>query len=476
MDADSENIDLIEFEKSESDTEKNITIPNRYFYLIKWDTLEYSLELDSFMETFPNFNQMVSAFNLIENESKKAENYPNETTFSERVGQILFKLGVEKGDEFENLINNSFIYRKKEELFLYKKKIVSIITKLLTNFENKYLPHILILNDTIGSNETNTVSKLLENNDINYLELFNNKQAFIYECINLGEDLISPLNKNELNILRINNNIYLNKNKETLLEEDMTKRYLNQNIVVDNIDSINVSFMQDYYFDLIIFDLKNDKSLIKLKEFFRKITSPLNVNYKNLKYILLEQSESLKEENQGINIENNNININNNNSPINSDTDSLLNKSTSTNLSSNNNINNEMKIEGDKNSNNNNTNKLFDNFQKNYMNFFNLFYNKEDTVLLYGNYSGTNKNILSLNNTLAANKINNTIQQGNNMPNTINVINPPDENENLRQINLIPCMPFIESDQDMDAFHLGKNFINKQHEMGVIFRQIKIPL
>ena len=60
MDVISENYELNEQEKSESESDKNISIEDKCFYLIKWNTSEYSLELDSFMETFPNFEQILS--------------------------------------------------------------------------------------------------------------------------------------------------------------------------------------------------------------------------------------------------------------------------------------------------------------------------------------------------------------------------------------------------------------------------------
>jgi hypothetical protein len=192
-----------------------------------------------------------------------------------------------------------------------------------------------------------------------------------------------------------------------------------------------------------------------MKEFFKKINSPLNINYKNLKYILLEQSESLIPEIKENTSTENQIN----NAQINSDTNSSLNTSMSTLISNTNNPD-------PNNLEKNVINKPFSNLQKNFMNFFNLFYNKEDTVLLYGNYSGINKDILTLNSKLFENKKNNPMQQqpinNTNIPNTISTpMNEiGDENDNLRQINLIPSMPFSEDDQDMDAFNFGKNFIN----------------
>ena len=396
MDVISENYELNEQEKSESESDKNISIEDKCFYLIKWNTSEYSLELDSFMETFPNFKQILSNFNTKEaiKEKEKVENYLNEKDFKEKISQILIQLGFTKKNENENLINNSFIYKTKEELFKYKKNIISIILKLFNNNKenkNKYLPHILILNDdnNKNNNNENSLVKLLENNNLNYLNLLSNKQTFIYECINFSEDLFSH---NELNILRIKNHLYLHKNKENILKQDNIKRFVSQNILIDNIDSKNISYMQEYHFDLIIFDLKNIKSLLKLREYFQKINSPLNTNYEVLKYILLEQSDS-------------------------------------------------------------------SNFDKVINNFFNLFYNKEDTILLYGNYSGKNKN-----------------QKW--------VEYSEEEKDNLKLINLIPNNTIQETEEDLDPFHYQKNFINLNYSTilyndsfnGLIINNIKWAL
>ena len=396
MDVISENYELNEQEKSESESDKNISIEDKCFYLIKWNTSEYSLELDSFMETFPNFEQILSNFNTNEakKEKEKVENYFSEKDFKEKMSQILIQLGFTKKNENENLINNSFIYKTKEELFKYKKNIISIISKLFNNNKenkNKYLPHILILNDdnNKNNNNENSLVKLLENNNLNYLNLLSNKQTFIYECINFSEDLFSH---NELNILRIKNHLYLHKNKENILKQDNIKRFVSQNILIDNIDSKNISFMQEYHFDLIIFDLKNIKSLLKLREYFQKINSPLNTNYEVLKYILLEQSDS-------------------------------------------------------------------SNFDKVINNFFNLFYNKEDTILLYGNYSGKNKNQKWLEYS-------------------------EEEKDNLKLINLIPNNIIQETEEDLDPFHYQKNFINLNYSTilyndsfnGLIINNIKWAL
>ena len=169
------------------------------------------------------------------------------------------------------------------------------------------------------------------------------------------------------------------KNKENILVEEKIKRYVNHNILIDNIDSKNLSFLQEYHFDLIIFDLKNIKSLLKLKEFFKKITSPLNNNYQVIKYILLEQSE--------------------------------------------NKYNDEIE--------------MYNNLDKIMNNFFNLFYNKEDTILLYGNYSGININAEDKN------------YSG-------------DEKDNLKQINLITnnSKQIPNDEKDLDAFYNQKNLIN----------------
>ena len=379
MDVVSENIDIDEInedeEKSKNDLDKNIIIRDRSFYLIKWDTYEYSLELDSFMEAFPNFERKLTYFIIGEKNKEKEQksNYTDDKEFNKTLSQILKELDFNLEPPIRNLINNSFIFKQKDELIQYKKCIVSIITKLLNdNYNGKLeknnncLPHILIIND---DNSKDSLEKLLENNKINYLNLLSNRQTFIYECINFNEVFSSH---HELNILKINNNIYLNKNKENILQEDNTKRYVNQAIIIDDIDSKNLAFMQEYYFDLIIFDLKNEQSLLKLNEFFKKINSPLNINYTVLKYVLIEQ-QSKKD-------------INNNNNKI-------------------------------------------------MLNFFNLFYNKEDTILLYGNYSG---------------KIKSEILQD----------FTEDEKENLRLINIFPSNIIQENEEDLDPFFHKKNFIN----------------
>ena len=228
----------------------------------------------------------------------------------------------------------------------------------------------------------NSLLDLIEKSDINFLNLLSNKQTFIYECINFNKDLYSFIG-DELNVLKINNNIYLNKNKENILEEDNIKRYTNPYILIDMIDSKNLSFLQEYHFDLIIFDLNNIKSLIKIREYFKKIDSPLNTNYKTLKYILLEQNETIKKNNDKTSLE------------------------------------------------------LFKNFDKIINNFFKLFYNKEDTILLYGNYSGINHNLKNLKSNL-------------------------EEEDNLKQINLIQnnAKDMPEDEEDIDPFNCKKNFIN----------------
>ena len=252
--------------------------------------------------------------------------------------------------------------------------------------KNKYYPHILILDDNSknsnNNNSNNSLFKLIEKSSTNFLNLSSNKQTFIYECINFSKDLYSFIG-DELNVLKINNNIYLNKNKENILEEENIKRYTNPYILIDNIDSKNLSFLQDYHFDLIIFDLNNSKSLLKIREFFKKITSPLNTNFATLKYILLEQNETMK--NSG---EKNNLDA-------------------------------------------------FKCLDKIINNFFKLFYNKEDTILLYGNYSGINLNTKNL-------KINS------------------DEKDNLKQINLVQnsVREIPEDEDDIDPFFYQKNFIN----------------
>ena len=379
IDVISENLEFNELEKSDIDSDNNIILPDKCFYLIKWDSYEYSLELDSFIQTFPNFNQILIDYNKSEVEIKKKEKYPSEDIFKENIGQILIKQGIKQDSEYKNLINNSFIHKKKEELIRYKNKIISIISNLMNN-DNKYIPHILILNDNnnIKKEENNNFSKILLNNNIKYLDLFNNKQSFIYECINFSED--------SLNVLKIGNNIYLNKIKENILENENIKRYINQNILIDNIDSINVSFMQEYHFDLIIFDLKYIQSLIKIKEFFAKIMSPLNNNYLSLKYILLEKND-------------------------------------------------------------NKDNKDLEKLQKIIYHFFNLFYHKEDTILLYGNYSGKNNCFIKENKDNISN-------------NNITLNDSSDEKDNLSQINLIPSLSYSSDEQDLDAFNYNKNFIN----------------
>ena len=373
------NNDPDEQEKSENDLYKNITIEDKCFYLIKWNTLEYSLELDSFMETFPNFKQILSDYTkeeLVNYNKKEEDNYQEETDINKIINKILIQLGLNTDINYANLNSNSFIYKTKEEISKYKENIVSIIKHLLNiNEVNiKLIPHILILNDSSDIKSKDDLEILLEKNNINHLNLKANKETFIYECINFKEDLFSD--NNELNVLKISNNIYLHKNKKNILEEDNIKRYVNQNILIDIVDSKNISFLQEYNFDLIIFDLKNIKSLLKIKEFFKKITSPLNPNYDSLKYILLEQSIIP-----------------------------------------------------------NNYNEQFSVFNNIIQEFFNLFYNKEDTILLYGNYTG--KNI--------EDKLND---------------NTENDKDNLKHIILFPNTINAIEEKDLDPFYNRKNFIN----------------
>ena len=391
----SENINSIETDKDEDP----IILKEKCLYLIKWDTLEYSLELDSFMDSFPNFDKLITDFNNKANEEKRIYlNYPSEDVFIEKIREIIQSLGISENSEYYNLLYNSFIFKGKDELIVYKTKIISIINRLFIN-NNHYMPHILIIND----NFSNSISKFLEKGEINYLDLFNNKQSFFYECINFKEDLVSSKNKNELNVITINNNIYLNKNREEILEkENKVKKYVIPNIIVDNINSINFTFLQDYHFDLIIFDLNNSKNLGKIKEFFKKITNPLNINYKSLYYFIIEKQDSSK-----IN-KNNIININN--------TD------------------------------NNKSNTISVSIQKTLLKFFDLFYHKEETILLYGNYSGINKNNPFLN------------KNSNDSPVTENYTN--DEKENLKLVNLLPNINNVEDGPDIDLFFYKKNFIN----------------
>ena len=427
--------------------EEKIVLPERCLYLIKWDTLEFSLELDSFMECFQDFDKLVSDFNMKTSEEKNNyQNYPSEEVFLDKIKKILSSLGINEDSEYYNLIYNSFIYKKKDEIMAYKTKIISIIKKLFSNINHfnfnfnftdsnsdhpegedaVYMPHILILCDNFGNN----IAKLLENMDINYLDLFNNKHSFFYECLNFKEGLALPKNKNELNVITINNNIYPNKNRDDILEVDSkNKYYVIPNILVDNINSINFAYLQDFHFDMIIFDLNNSKSISMIREFFKKITNPLNTNYKSLIYFLVEQQDTSKKEKEKAN-----NNTNNNSDP-------------------NSNDGNKFVI---------NSNIL--NIQKTLLKFFDLFYYKEETILLYGNYSGINKNNPILksddnNNNTNSNNHNNNHNTNNN--NTLNESYSSDEKESLKITGLIPNNN-IEKEYgiDIDLFFYKKNFIN----------------
>ena len=419
----SENINSTEVEKEE----EKISLGEKCLYLIKWDTLEYSLELDSFMLSFPHFNELVLNFNDKANEAKKKyKNYPSQEIFLEKIKQILYSLSITENSQFYNLMYNSFIYKKKEELTIYKSKIISIINKLFIDEDNEYIPHILILCDNFNNN----ITKLFENTDINYLDLFNNKQSFFYECLNFKEDLVSSKNKNELNVITINNNIYLNKNKDEILEkENNNKKYVIPNIVVDNINSINTTFLQDYHFDIIIFDLNNSRSLGGIKEFFKKITNPLNTNYESLYYFIIEQHDNSKKK------DNNSNNINTKNNDKTSNSFPILMAPNS--------------IENIPENNKNITNSKIMNIQKALLRFFDLFYQKEETILLYGNYSGINKNNPYIDNSNINSSNNNLIKDSN------------DEKENLKLVTLIPNYNNnSEVGLDIDLFYYKKNFIN----------------
>ena len=458
----SENINLSEMEKQP----ETVTLKDQCLYLIKWDTLEYSLELDSFMESFPNFDDLVNQFNMKAKEEKKIyKNYPSQEVFLEKIKKILNSLSIREDSEYWNLLYNSFIYKKKDELMEYKTKIIDILSKLLMtdddisidndndikvdkdDNENEYMPHILILCDN-----NNIKQFLFENGDINYLDLFNNKQSFFYECINFKEDLISAKNKNELNVITINNNLYLNKNREEILErEKSNKNYVIPNIVVDSINSINLTYLQDYHWDMIIFDLNHSRSLCSIREFFKKITNPLNINYKSLYYFMIEQQDHSK-------------NKNNNNS-INTIIPPIINNPIPSSSEPNNTLVNvpSLVVPGRKEASpepirpsvNNNINM---NIQKALMRFFDLFYHKEETILLYGNYSGINQNNPYFN------RANDQLQnnENNNIPlNDTNDNNINDEKENLKQVNLILNYDTnAEDSPDIDLFYFKKNFIN----------------
>ena len=142
-----------------------------------------------------------------------------------------------------------------------------------------------------------------------------------------------------------------------------------------------------------------------------------------------------------------------------SDIDSNI--SSSINMTSN---NNNIELGNIISDNSNKRYKKFVNLQKNYMHYLNLFY----LVLLYGNYSGINKNIISTNSKLLSNNPiqNSTINPLNNNISTNNInINDliaesADEKDNLKQIYLFSNLPYNEKDQDMYAFYYKKNFIN----------------
>ena len=425
----SENLNLLDLEKEED----TINLKEANLYLVKWDTLEYSIELDSFMYSFPNFVELVSEFNSKMSEEKKNfQSYPSNEIFFEKIKQILNSLSINESSQFYNLMYNTFIYKKKEELNAYKLKIISILNKLFINNDNEYMPHILILCD----NFTNNITKLIENTDINYLDLFNNKQSFFYECINFKEDLISLKNKNELNVITLNNNIYVNKNKNEIFEKESEKKYVLPNLIVDNINSINLTYLQDFHFDMIIFDLNHSRSLGTIREFFKRITNPLNTNYKSLYYIIIEQQESSKNKNNNLANNNNNTDSNSLNqlplliTPNSTEVNPEPNKSSSPN-------NNYMRI------------------QKVLLRFFNLFYQKEETLLLYSDYCGINKNNPYLNKLKNDSKIINSLNENENYP--------KDEQENLKLVNLISKSnnsDNIEENLDFDLIFFKKNFIN----------------
>ena len=441
---------------------EEINLKDKCLYLIKWDTLEYSLELDSFMETFPNFDELVEKFNeKIDEKKKVTKNYPSEEAFLEKIQNILNTIPKVEEIEYMNLMYNSFIYKTKKELTLYRSTIISIINKLfnkesnIINIDNmndnenenvEYSPHILILYDSFNNN----IKNLLEDEDIKYLDLFNTKQSFFYECINFKEDLISTKNKNELNVITINNNLYLNKNREEILDKDTkTKNYIIPNIIVDNINSINLTYLQDYHFDMIIFDFNLSRSLCSIKEFFKKITNPLNTNYKSLFYFLIERQDTTK-------------NRPNTPSPT---------ASTSTEVSS---ITPPLPVlvsSGNKEivpeqpSKSPSINIYSMNMQKALLRFFDLFYQKEETILLYGNYSGISKNNPFFNKSKTEDESKNELKdestKNNNLINE-NISN--DEKESLKTAYLIPNNTInnnnIEDSIDIDLFYYKKNFIN----------------
>jgi hypothetical protein len=97
--------------------------------------------------------------------------------------------------------------------------------------------------------------------------------------------------------------------------------------------------------------------------------------------------------------------------------------------------------------NDNKDNKDLEKLQKIIYHFFNLFYHKEDTILLYGNYSGKNNCFIKENKDNISN-------------NNITLNDSSDEKDNLSQINLIPSLSYSSDEQDLDAFNYNKNFIN----------------
>ena len=433
----SDNLIIQEIEKQE----EIINLKERCLYLVKWDTLEYSLELDSFMESFPNFDILVDLFNeKINEEEKILQNYPSEEVFLENIKKILLSLPKSGENDYLNLMYNSFIYKTNIELMQFKSTIISVINKLLNKDNNEYAPHILILYDSFS----NKMTKFFENEDINYLDLFNTKQSFFYECINFKEDLVSTKNKNELNVITINNNLYLNKNREEILDKDIvTKNYVVPNIIIDNINSINLTFLQDYHFDMIIFDFSYSRSLCSIKEFFKKITNPLNTNYKSLYYFLIERQDNTKIRT---------------NAPTPSTSTSTTTETPPVLFSSENKeIIPEQPIKPA------NLNIYSINMQKAILRFFDLFYHKEETILLYGNYSGISKNNPIVKELKAKDelKIESKDETDNN---TINDNISNDEKESLKTAFLIPSTTInkdkIEDSIDIDLFFYKKNFIN----------------
>ena len=364
--------------------ENNINeIEFKSFYLVKWNTNEYSIEFSDFLETFQNFNDLLIDFQesqiiAIEKEKNKKRNFYNELHFHKTVLEII-KQKTQDGI-INNFKQNCFIYKKENDLNKYKDKVKYIITSLFNNSD--FATHILILTDlnsNFNSNNCRNFYKFLNTTEYvknDYVDLNGNKQTFFYECLNIKEDFYDK-NNNEYNILTLKNNIYLNRNKNDLLDETIIKRYLRPGIIIDNINSINLTFLQNFHFDMIIFDLVDVKNLIAIKEYFKQITNPLNVNYKSFLYLLVE--------------ENNNNHSSNFNEKL-------------------------------------NINVI--NIEKTILKFFDLFYCKEETLLLYGNYSGNQKFISS---------------------NT----NNEETKENLKYTNLIN-----ENKININVLDYDRNFIN----------------